>query len=132
VQEGGVDVAVSALTLHHLDPDRAATMLAEMRAAARDALVVCDLLRGRVAWLSVWLTTRLLGCHPISRHDGPLSVRRAYSAAELGVLAGKARLARVTVRRFPWLLRVVLAADYGEPQDVAEPQCEPQAGRRPR
>jgi SAM-dependent methyltransferase len=108
VRENGVDVAVSVLTLHHLDPDSAATMLAEMRAAARGAIVVCDLLRGRVAWLAVWLTTRLLGCHPISRHDGPLSVRRAYSAAELGVLAGKARLLRFTVRRLPSLLRVVL------------------------
>jgi SAM-dependent methyltransferase len=110
VREDGVDVAVSVLTLHHLDPDRAAIMLAEMRAAARGAVVVCDLLRGRVAWLAVWLTTRLLGCHPISRHDGPLSVRRAYSAAELGVLAGKARLLRFTVRRFPVLLRVVLVS----------------------
>jgi 2-polyprenyl-3-methyl-5-hydroxy-6-metoxy-1,4-benzoquinol methylase len=110
VREGGVDVAVSVLTLHHLDPDGAATMLAEMRAAARAALVVIDLPRSRVAWLAVWLTTRLLRCHPISRHDGPLSVRRAYSVAELGVLAGKARLARFTVRQFTSLVRVVLVA----------------------
>ena len=110
VRSGGVDVAVSVLTLHHLDPDRAATMLAEMRAAARDALVMSDLLRGRIAWWSVWLATRVLACHPISRHDGPLSVRRAYSVAELSVLAGTARLRHFTVRRFPSLLRVVLVA----------------------
>jgi hypothetical protein len=110
LREGGVAVTVSVLTLHHLDPDGAAIMLAEMRAAARDALVVIDLPRSRVAWVIVWLATRLLRCHPVSRHDGPLSVRRAYSLAELGVLAGKARLGRVTVRRFPALLRVVLAA----------------------
>ncbi len=110
VRAGGVDVAVSVLTLHHLDPARAATMLAEMRAAARDALVMSDLLRGRVAWWSVWLATRVLACHPISRHDGPLSVRRAYSVTELGALAGTARLRHFTVRRFPSLLRVVLVA----------------------
>jgi len=85
-------------------------MLAEMRAASRDAIVVVDLPRHRLAWLAVWLTTRLRGCHPVSRHDGPLSVRRAYSARELAVLAGKARLVHFTVRRFPWLARVVVVA----------------------
>ena len=110
VREGGVDVTVSVLTLHHLAPDAAATMLAEMRAAARDAVVVNDLLRGRVMWLLVWLSTRLFARHPISRHDGPLSVRRAYSTRELAVLAGKARLVHYTVRSFPWLARVVIVA----------------------
>ena len=113
VREDGVDIAVSVLTLHHLDPDGAATMLVEMRAAARDAIVVNDLLRGRVSWLGVWLATRLFARHPISRHDGPLSVRRAYSVDELGVLAEKARLRRFSVRRFPWLVRVVLVVDHG-------------------
>jgi hypothetical protein len=110
VREGGVDIAVSILTLHHLDPDGAASMLGEMRAAARDAVVVIDLPRTRLAWLAVWLATRVLRCHPVSRHDGPLSVRRAYSRAELGVLAGKARLTRFTVRHMPALVRVVLVA----------------------
>jgi SAM-dependent methyltransferase len=110
LREGGVDVAVSVLTVHHLDPDGAATMLAEMRAAARVAIVVNDLLRGRLSWLGAWLVTRLFARHPVSRHDGPLSVRRAYSVAELEGLAGKARLQHVHVRRVPWLARVVLTA----------------------
>jgi len=110
LREGGVDVAVSTLTLHHLDPDGAATMLSEMRAAARDTLVIVDLPRHRLAWLAVWLTTRLKRAHPVTRHDGALSVRRAYSVDELGVLAGKAGLSRVTVRRFPMFLRVVMVA----------------------
>jgi len=119
LREGGVDVAVSVLTLHHLDPDTAATALAEMRAAARVAVVVNDLLRTRVSWLLVWLATRLFARHPVSRHDGPLSVRRAYSVEELGVLAGKARLGMFTVRRSPWLARVMLVAWCGERQDAS-------------
>ena len=108
LREDGVDVAVSVLTLHHLPPDAAAAMLGEMRAAARDAVVVNDLLRGRWPWLAVWLSTRLFARHPFSRHDGPLSVRRAYSATELVTLAGKARLGDVTLHRAPWLARVLL------------------------
>jgi 2-polyprenyl-3-methyl-5-hydroxy-6-metoxy-1,4-benzoquinol methylase len=108
VREDGVDVVVSVLTLHHLEPDAATAALAEMRAAARTAVVVNDLVRARRAWLLVWLGTRLLARHPISRHDGPLSVRRAYTVDELEVLAEKARLGRFEVRHFPWLARLLL------------------------
>jgi SAM-dependent methyltransferase len=110
IREDGVDLAVSVLTLHHLDPDAAARSLGQMREAARGAVIVNDLFRGRVAWLIVWLATRLFARHPISRHDGPLSVRRAYSIDELEVLAEKARFLRVTIRRMPWLARVVMVA----------------------
>ena len=110
VREAGVDVAVSVLTLHHLEPDAAAAMLAEMRTAARAALVVNDLLRNAVSWLLVRLATALFARHPFSRHDGPLSVRRAYSVDELSVLAGKARITNVRVERYPWLARVLFVA----------------------
>src|SRR2546426_614553 len=89
VREGVADVVTSALTLHHLEPDGAVASLREMAAAARRAVIVNDLLRTRLAFGLVWLATRLLRCHPISRHDGPLSVRRAYSAAEVPPLVLK-------------------------------------------
>ena len=110
VREGAVDVAVMVLTLHHLEPDAAATALGEMRTAARLALVVNDLLRTRASWALVWLATRLVARHPVSWHDGPLSVRRAYSVAELAVLGEKAGLTRVVTRRFPWRARVLMVA----------------------
>ena len=110
LRAGGVAVAVSVLTLHHLEPDAAASMLAEMRTAACDAIVVNDLLRSRASWLLVWLATHLFARHRVSRHDGPLSVRRAYAVDELGVLADKARLGGVTVRRFPWRARILMVA----------------------
>jgi ubiquinone/menaquinone biosynthesis C-methylase UbiE len=108
--EGGVDVAVTVLTLHHLDRDAAATALAEMRTVARAGVVVNDLLRTRAAWGLVWLATRVYARHAVSRHDGPLSVRRAYDVEELHVLAEKAGLGAFTVRRVPWLARVLLVA----------------------
>ena len=110
LREGGVDLAVSALTLHHLEPDAAASMLGEMRAAASRAVIVNDLLRTPVAWALVWLATRLFARHPISRHDGPLSVRRSYSADEITTLAEKAGVGRFTVRRYPGLARLLFVA----------------------
>jgi hypothetical protein len=105
LRAGAADVSVAALTLHHLDPEGAAACLGQMRAAAPLA-VVNDLLRTRVSLLLVWLVTRLLRLHPVSRHDGPISVRRAYSPGELAALAARAG-GRARVRRYAWLGRLV-------------------------
>jgi hypothetical protein len=105
LRRGGADVAVAALTLHHLDRDGATACLAELGGAARLA-VVNDLLRTRTSLALVWIATRLLRLHPVSRHDGPLSVRRAYSAGELTELAARAGV-RVRIRRYPGLGRLV-------------------------
>jgi ubiquinone/menaquinone biosynthesis C-methylase UbiE len=108
--EGAADVAVSALTVHHLDRDGVVAALGEMRAISRGAVVVNDLLRSRPAWLLVWLTTRLFARHRFSRHDGPLSVRRAYAADELRALAEKAGLRDARITRHPLWARLLLVA----------------------
>jgi hypothetical protein len=104
---GGAHVVSAVLLLHHLEPGAVVQSLAEMRAVARVGVVVNDLLRTRPTLVLVWLVTRLLRCHRFSRHDGPLSVRRAYSPDELRELAGQAGVAHVRVRRYPWLGRLV-------------------------
>jgi SAM-dependent methyltransferase len=109
-RERAADVAIASLTLHHLDADGAARCLGEMRAAARAGLIVNDLLRTPLALALVWIATRLLARHRFSRHDGPLSVRRAWSPAELRMLAAEAGLADPVVRRYPLLGRVVAVA----------------------
>jgi len=106
LREAAADVATASLTLHHLEPDGAVTALAEMASAAR-RVIVNDLLRSRASLALVWLTTRLLAMHPMSRHDGPLSVRRAYTGDELSALAEKARIAPPRIRRYPFLGRLV-------------------------
>ena len=106
-RERGADVVTMSLTLHHMEPDAAATSLREMHSAARMAVIVNDLLRTRLSLVFVWLATRLLACHPISRHDGPLSVRRAYSPEELRALSEKADVPAPRLERFRWLGRLL-------------------------
>jgi ubiquinone/menaquinone biosynthesis C-methylase UbiE len=119
-REGSVDIATMSLTLHHLPPDTAVASLNEMRRAARLGIIVNDLLRTRLTLVLVWIATRLLARHPISRHDGPLSVRRAYSAAELRALAEKAGMHAVRVERHPWFgrLMAVIARESDLPGGV--------------
>ena len=109
-RDGGVDVAMASLVIHHLRPDAAAACLESMRSAARLGVVVNDLLRTRLSWLMVVLATRLFARHPIARHDGPLSVRRAYTPAELRVLCEKAGWRRFTITRHVLLARVLVRA----------------------
>jgi ubiquinone/menaquinone biosynthesis C-methylase UbiE len=107
LREGAADVATFSLTLHHLEPDEAVAALAEMAAVARHGIIVNDLRRGYLSLALVWLATRLLRMHPVSRHDGPLSVRRSYSAAEMRALAEKAGLQRIAIAAYPLLARLV-------------------------
>ena len=104
---GAAHVVTASLTLHHMEPAAVVGCLREMRAAAQLGVVVNDLLRTRLALVLVWLATRLFTRHHFARHDGPLSVRRAYSPAELRALALAAGLAAPVVRRHPWLGRLV-------------------------
>jgi SAM-dependent methyltransferase len=107
LRTGSVDLIVSSLVLHHLGPEDAASALAEMARASRLGFIVNDLWRARLGVALVWLATRALRCHPISRHDGPLSVRRSYSPGEIRSLAEVATIRRLEVRRYPLLLRVI-------------------------
>jgi 2-polyprenyl-3-methyl-5-hydroxy-6-metoxy-1,4-benzoquinol methylase len=107
------DVVHCGLTLHHLEPDAAVRALRDMRRACRGRVVVNDLARSPLALGLVWLATRVLPTHPMSRHDGPLSVRRAYAPAELGDLFGAAGVTGATLTRYPWLARLVVEASGG-------------------
>ena len=77
-----VDVVSCCLFLHHLAPEQAARFLREAIRVARVAVLVNDLERTRVHYALARLFS-LLDPSRISRHDGPVSVRQAYSRSEL-------------------------------------------------
>ena len=97
IRAGSVDLTISAMTLHHLEPDAGVQYLAEMNRAARVGFVVNDLVRSRLAHWVVWLITRFITRGAISRHDGPLSVKRSYTPGEVSGLCEQAGLKDVDV-----------------------------------
>ena len=105
VRSGSVDVVISSLTLHHLEEAAAVRHLAEMDRAAGRGIVVNDLARSRTAYALVWLVTRLFAVNRMSRHDGPVSVQRAYVREELRVLCEKAGFFDAGIFTYPLLLR---------------------------
>jgi SAM-dependent methyltransferase len=88
--DGSFDTAMCHLFLHHLDEDRAVAALAEMGRVAR-RVVAIDLARSRWMLAAVWVLTRLTRSR-LARNDGPVSVRRAYTAREARDLAERAGL----------------------------------------
>jgi SAM-dependent methyltransferase len=108
--DGAFEVAHASLLIHHLTPDGARAILAEMARVARLGIVLNDLVRSRRAWVGAWLMSHALTRNRLTRHDAPLSVRRAYSVAEMTALLAAAGL-RVE-RRFDGFAghRVALAA----------------------
>lgn len=113
VKTSAVDVALVSLTLHHLEPSEAAGLLAELHRAARIGFVVNDLIRSRPAYWLVWLATRLFTRSRMSRHDGPLSVLRAYTPVEIRELARQVGLAGIRIIRYPWLSRLAVVGRKG-------------------
>lgn len=89
--DGAFDIALCTLALHHFAPDAAVTLLRELARVARRVLVF-DAVRSPLAYVGVIALTRALRMHPMTCHDAPVSVRRAYSAAELRSLAQRAGL----------------------------------------
>jgi SAM-dependent methyltransferase len=85
--DGAFDVAICTLTLHHVEGEAAVALLRELRRVARVTPIVGDLVRSRLALAATSLYATVFGRSRLTRHDAPLSVRRAYTPAEAGDLA---------------------------------------------
>jgi SAM-dependent methyltransferase len=101
IRPGSIDVAICSLVLHHLPEEAVAGLLRRLADLARLGFIVSDFRRGRLAWAAVWLVTHAVCRSPMTRHDGPLSVRRAYTPEELARLSRRAGLPDVRWQRAP-------------------------------
>jgi 2-polyprenyl-3-methyl-5-hydroxy-6-metoxy-1,4-benzoquinol methylase len=103
--------ALMTLTLHHFEGTDQTTVLRQLARVSREAAIVSDLERcwpnylgARVLAATWWRRNRL------TRHDGPLSVLRAFTPAELRAAAEAAGLETLELRRaFFYRLTLVLA-----------------------
>ncbi len=72
------DFIISSLVAHHMDDAELAGFIGWMQGAAARGWLINDLHRHPVAWLGFQALARVFRWHPIVRHDGALSVRRAF------------------------------------------------------
>lgn len=97
-----VEIVLCSLSLHHFAPDDAVQVLREMNRLARTGFILNDLHRGRLGYAAAWLAARLTTRNRLTRHDAPLSVRRAYTVAELAGLLRRAGIDHAAISRHRW------------------------------
>jgi ubiquinone/menaquinone biosynthesis C-methylase UbiE len=113
--DGAFDVVSCCLALHHFTSVDAVRALREMWRVASSAIVVTDLTRSYAAYIGTWLATRTVASNVLTKHDGPLSVLRAYSPQEMGELAAAAGISPVTVQAYPLFRQVLIGWKDGRP-----------------
>ncbi len=103
----GWDVVISSLVAHHMTRDQLVAFLRFMEREAARGWLVNDLHRHGFAHAGFPLLARAARWHPIVRHDGRLSIARAYRPAEWPPLLAEAGIAHARVfRAFPFRLCV--------------------------
>lgn len=110
--DGAFDVAMCCTMIHHFSELDVVQILREMDRVARYGLVVTDLSRSVAAVAgSELLASTAWRNHPVTRHDGPVSVRAAFTVREMREMARRAGVqGRVRVRREP-VFRLAMVAD---------------------
>lgn len=107
-REGGFDVVVNSLALHHFSRDHAVTMLKSFSRLARRGVIINDLHRSRVAYGSIYILTRLLTQNRLTRYDAPVSVMNAFTPEEMRTMAQEAGWQQFEVHRhFPYRIALV-------------------------
>jgi SAM-dependent methyltransferase len=96
---GGIDLIVSSQFTHHLDDAGLVRFVGWMEETAGLGWFVNDLHRHWLPWHFFRVWSRLMGWHRFVQHDGPISVARAFTAADwrsvlhrAGVPAGAATI----------------------------------------
>jgi SAM-dependent methyltransferase len=104
------DIAHASLFTHHFDSDHVVQLLHEMTRLSSAGIVVNDLHRHPLALAGITLLSKLLKASPMVQHDGPLSVRRAFTKDDLSRIGAAAGLRNYTLTwhwAFRWLLSTV-------------------------
>jgi SAM-dependent methyltransferase len=97
-ERGDVDLFLCTQAVHHLTPGQVTRMVRQAIDAAPGGLLVIDLMRSPLSALATPLFVALAAPWPVLVYDGFQSVRRAYTPAELQLLARLAGARAVSVR----------------------------------
>jgi SAM-dependent methyltransferase len=98
--QGGADVVLSSLFTHHLDDASLVRFIEWQETHARIGWFVNDLLRHPFSFYGFSLLARVMRWHPFVRHDGPVSISRAFSRRDWRDVLAKAGARQARIE--PW------------------------------
>ncbi len=102
-----LDVVHCSLFCHHLNNDELHDLFMLIKINVNEGFVINDLHRNPIAYYGVWLITRILNGSSLSKHDGPVSVIRAFKRRELEKLLHHAGLNDFSIR-WKWAFRYLV------------------------
>ena len=97
---GGADIVISSLFTHHLDDVPLTRFLEWQEVNARIGWFINDLERHPFSYYGFSLLSRVMLWHRFVAHDGPVSIRRAFRAADWTVLLAEAGVHQARIE--PW------------------------------
>ena len=105
-----IDLVISSLFTHHLTDAEIVTFLEWMDQSATKGWFINDLRRGAMSYYLFTLLAWAMRWHQFVRHDGPVSIRRSFTAIDWGRYLSEAGLAADAVRIFDaWPGRLCVA-----------------------
>lgn len=105
IRTRSVDVVICSQVLHHFDDQRARVLISELDRVSRIGVVIGELQRDPLASVLFRAVAPALRFHPMTVHDGLLSIERGFLRPELDALVRSAVRRDVVVRRrFPFRL----------------------------
>src|SRR5690606_37412821 len=99
IREKSVDFVICSAFLHHFDDEAAVMLLRDFARIARNGIVISDLRRHPAAYLGIRILTTLFSSSRAVRHDGPLSVLKAFTPEELKRVVRRAGLSQIHSRK---------------------------------
>lgn len=106
------DICLCSLFCHHFSDPELVRLLAQLQTQSRMGFVVNDLHRHPLAYHSIRLLTWLFRGSYLVRHDGPLSVLRAFKRRELEAILKTAGIEQYDLR-WKWAFRFQLMGAPG-------------------
>jgi ubiquinone/menaquinone biosynthesis C-methylase UbiE len=107
-RDASFDLVSSSLFVHHLEPAEVRQFVNEALRVSRLAVLINDIRRHPVHLGLVYAGLPLYRSR-LTRHDAPISIRRAYTPAEMRGLLGQTAAAGVDLRTY-YLYRMGIIA----------------------
>lgn len=98
-RDQSVDVVMCSQLLHHFETADTGDLVRELDRVARHEVIISDLRRSWIAAAGFWIASFVLRFHPVTRHDGVVSVFRGFTAGELTQIVKGATGETPVVRR---------------------------------
>lgn len=99
LRDCSVDIVICSQLLHHFETREAIALIREAHRVSRGWIVIGDIRRSWLAAGGFWIASAALGFHPVTRHDGVVSVLRGFTPAELRALIHQAVAVDASIER---------------------------------